>query len=98
MGETATAKQRIGLWLVPLLAASVLLFADLVPGNPVPTRMAAVAILMAGWWITEAIPIPATALLPVALLPLLGIQAGRAVAGQYFNHVIFLFVGSEATT
>ncbi|MHC4956605.1 MAG: hypothetical protein ACYTGZ_22430 [Planctomycetota bacterium] len=62
MGASATRKQKIGLWLVPLLAAGVLFFADLVPGNPVPTRMAAVAILMAGWWITEAIPIPATVL------------------------------------
>jgi sodium-dependent dicarboxylate transporter 2/3/5 len=55
--------------------------------------MAAVAVLMAAWWITEAIPIPATALLPVALFPLLGIMPGRAVAGLYFNHVIFLFIG-----
>ena len=62
MERAASAKQRIGLWLVPLLALGVLLFADLEPGNPAPTRMAAVAILMAGWWITEAIPIPATAI------------------------------------
>ncbi len=66
---------------------------DLVPGNPLVTRMAAVAVLMAGWWITEAIPIPATALLPVALLPLLGIMRGRDVAALYFNHIIFLFIG-----
>jgi len=55
--------------------------------------MAAVAILMAGWWITEAIPIPATSILPVALFPLLGIMDGRTTAQTYFNHLIFLFIG-----
>jgi len=93
MERAASAKQRIGLWLVPLLALGVLLFADLEPGNPAPTRMAAVAVLMAGWWITEAIPIPATALIPIALFPLLGILPGKQTAPVYFNHVIFLFIG-----
>jgi sodium-dependent dicarboxylate transporter 2/3/5 len=88
-----STKQRIGLVLSPLLAALILLFADLDPGNPHVARMAAVAVLMAGWWITEAIPIPATALLPVALFPLLGIMQGKATAAVYFNHVIFLFIG-----
>nr|NIM02402.1 SLC13/DASS family transporter [Acidobacteriota bacterium]NIM63450.1 SLC13/DASS family transporter [Acidobacteriota bacterium]NIO60878.1 SLC13/DASS family transporter [Acidobacteriota bacterium]NIQ31070.1 SLC13/DASS family transporter [Acidobacteriota bacterium]NIQ87339.1 SLC13/DASS family transporter [Acidobacteriota bacterium] len=88
-----TPKQRIGLWLVPLISLGVLLFADLDPNDPRPTRMAAVAILMAGWWITEAIPIPATALLPVALFPLLGIVPGKTTAAVYFNHIIFLFIG-----
>ena len=36
-------------------------------------RTAAVGVLMATWWVTEAIPIPATALLPLALFPVLGI-------------------------
>ncbi len=55
--------------------------------------MAAVAILMAGWWISEAIPIPITSLLPIALFPLLGIIDGRTTAATYFNHLIFLFIG-----
>ncbi|MDH4035828.1 MAG: DASS family sodium-coupled anion symporter, partial [candidate division Zixibacteria bacterium] len=86
-------KQRFGLIGVPMLAAAVWTLCDLDPANPNVTRMAAVAVLMAGWWITEAIPIPATALLPVALFPLLGVMKGREVAGAYFNHVIFLFIG-----
>ena len=69
------------------------MFVDLDPANPMVTRAAAVALLMAVWWITEAIPIPATALLPVALFPLLGIMKGKAVAPIYFNHIIFLFIG-----
>ncbi|RME21471.1 MAG: SLC13/DASS family transporter [Candidatus Zixiibacteriota bacterium] len=51
------------------------------------------ALLMAIWWVTEAIPIPATAMIPVALFPLMGIMSGNVVAGQYFNNIIFLFIG-----
>jgi len=86
-------KEQLGRILVPLLALALLVFGDLDPGRPEVTRMAAVAVLMAGWWITEAIPIPATSLLPVALFPLLGILDGRTTAATYFNHLIFLFIG-----
>ncbi|MCP4568880.1 MAG: SLC13/DASS family transporter [FCB group bacterium] len=86
-------KQKIGLWAGPSAGLLILLFADLQPNNVMVTRCAAVAALMAIWWITEAIPIPATALLPVALYPLLGIMKGKATAAIYFNHVIFLFIG-----
>jgi sodium-dependent dicarboxylate transporter 2/3/5 len=55
--------------------------------------MAGVAILMAVWWITEAIPLAATALLPMILFPLLGIMKGRETAPLYINSTIFLFVG-----
>lgn len=71
----------------------LVLAADLEPGNPVVTRMAAVAILMATWWITEAIPLAATSLLPMILYPLLGILSGRETAPTYVNSVIFLFLG-----
>ena len=86
-------KKFIGQLLVPAAALATLLMADLAPGQPEVTRMAAVAILMAGWWITEAIPIPITSLLPIALFPLLGILDGRTTAATYFNHLIFLFIG-----
>ncbi|MBN1211186.1 MAG: SLC13/DASS family transporter [candidate division Zixibacteria bacterium] len=86
-------RQRVGLFLGPLLALTLLFFGELNPENPAVTRTAAVAVLMAVWWVTEAIPIPTTALLPVALFPLLGIMNGRDVAGMYFNNVIFLFIG-----
>ncbi len=50
-------------------------------------------ILMAIWWMTEAIPISATALLPLALFPLLGIADIRAAAVPYANPLVFLFLG-----
>jgi len=71
----------------------VLFFLDLDPGHPEITRTFAVALLMAIWWVTEALPIAATALLPVVLFPLLGVMNGKAVSSTYFNHVIFLFIG-----
>jgi sodium-dependent dicarboxylate transporter 2/3/5 len=55
----------------------ILIFIDLQPGNPVVTRMVAIVVLMAIWWITEAIPLAATALLPIVLFPFMGIMRGR---------------------
>jgi len=86
-------RAKIGLTLVPAAALALLLFGNLEPGRPEITRMAAVALLMAGWWITEAVPIPVTALVPVALFPLLGLLSGQATAALYFNDTIFLFIG-----
>ena len=56
-------------------------------------RTAALGILMAWWWVTEAVPIAATALLPMLLLPLLGVADINAAAAPYANPVIYLFFG-----
>ena len=56
-------------------------------------RVVAVASLMAIWWITEAIPIAATALLPVALFPLLNVMSTKATTSSYANDIVFLFLG-----
>lgn len=56
-------------------------------------RVIAVAALMIVWWITEAIPVPATALLPIALFPLLGATSGSAATSPYGDPIIFLFMG-----
>jgi sodium-dependent dicarboxylate transporter 2/3/5 len=48
---------------------------------------------MAVWWMTEAIPIPATSLLPLALFPLAGVADLEAAAAPYANPLIFLFLG-----
>lgn len=53
----------------------------------------AVGILMAFWWITEALPIPATSLLPLVLFPLFGIMSYKEVAPNYGDNIIFLFLG-----
>lgn len=84
--------QGIGLWLGAVLFFLTLLL-DLEPGQPQVTRMAAVALLMATWWITDAIPLFATALLPLVLFPLLGLERTGQTAPVYFNSTIVLFIG-----
>jgi sodium-dependent dicarboxylate transporter 2/3/5 len=56
-------------------------------------RVIAVAVLMITWWITEAFPMPAVALVPIVLFPLLNIATTNATAAPYGNEVIFLFMG-----
>jgi len=60
---------------------------------PAAWRVAAVGILMAVWWVTEAIPIPATALLPLALFPFLGVADIADAAAPFANPIIYLFLG-----
>ncbi|TNF36498.1 MAG: SLC13/DASS family transporter [Gammaproteobacteria bacterium] len=91
--STAALRQRIGLVLGPLLF--VLLQLLPVSGNMPPHAMdvASVAVLMAVFWISEAIPLAATALIPIALFPLLGVMPTDKVTLAYGNHLIFLFMG-----
>jgi len=79
--------------IAPLISLSLILFGNLAPENPQITYTLAIAILMAIWWITEAIPLAATALLPVALFPLFGVVDGKTISTMYFNYLIFLFLG-----
>jgi solute carrier family 13 (sodium-dependent dicarboxylate transporter), member 2/3/5 len=53
----------------------------------------AVATLMITWWITEALPMPAVALLPIVLFPLFDISTIKETAAPYANEVVFLFMG-----
>ncbi len=86
-------RQKIG-FAAGLLLFFAILILPAAPGmEPRAQRTAAVAALMAVWWITEAASIPITALLPLALFPLLDIMPSRAVASHYANHIIFLFIG-----
>jgi sodium-dependent dicarboxylate transporter 2/3/5 len=54
---------------------------------------AAIAAIMACLWITEAIPIGVTSLLPLVLFPAFGILDGKTIANSYINYIIFLFIG-----
>ena len=54
---------------------------------------AAVTTLMIIWWITEAIPIPATALVPLVGFPLLGVLTPAEASAPYADKTIFLFLG-----
>jgi len=85
--------QQIGLALGPGLAASMLFIGAPEGLSEAAWRTAAGGVLMAVWWATEAIPIAATALLPVVLFPFLEIATVREASGGYFNRIIMLFLG-----
>lgn len=55
--------------------------------------VAGAAIWMAIWWMTEAVPIPVTSLLPLVLFPLFGMGTMEQVASPYANSVVFLVMG-----
>jgi len=81
--------------LVAGVLAAALMLALPVPAGMAPEawRTAAVAVLMAIWWAGEAIPLAATALLPLVLFPLLGIADIRAASAPFANPLIYLFLG-----
>lgn len=81
-----------GLALGPLAAALMLLLGAPENISPAAWRTAAIALWMGIWWLTEAIPVYVTALLPLILFPLLGVRDIRATAAPYANPVIFLFL------
>ncbi|WP_018861660.1 MULTISPECIES: DASS family sodium-coupled anion symporter [unclassified Thioalkalivibrio] len=87
---------RVGLVLGPLVMLAFLL-------APPPEGIGSEAwwvlgltLFMAIWWITEALPLPVTALLPIALLPLLGVMPMDEATAPYANPIIFLFMGGFA--
>ncbi len=88
-----TPIKKIGLITGVLSFFIIVFFVHLVPDKPQVSYLLAVATLMAILWLTEAIPICITSLLPVVLYPVLGIMSGKDVSVTYFNHIIFLFIG-----
>ncbi|MBA1340651.1 MAG: hypothetical protein C5S40_00755 [ANME-2 cluster archaeon] len=61
--------------------------------SPAATVVAGVTIWMAVWWISEAVPISATALLPIVVLPAFGAMEVGDVTAQYGHHIVFLMLG-----
>jgi len=88
-----TLRQKIGLFGgIPIFL--VLLFFPISNTlEPIAQKTLAVAMLMALWWITEALPIPATSLIPIVAFPLLKIMDGKQVVLSYGDSNIFLFMG-----
>lgn len=85
-------RRRIGLLAGPLLGSAVFLYASSLP--PAQRRLAGILTLVIVYWITEAIPIPATALLGPALCVLLGVGESKEVFRHFGDPIIFVFLGS----
>lgn len=86
-------REKFGLW--GGLALFALLMSLPVPAAMPPEawRTTALIALMATWWMTEALPLTATALLPFLVLPLLGVMSAGEVAGAYYSPILFLVLG-----
>jgi solute carrier family 13 (sodium-dependent dicarboxylate transporter), member 2/3/5 len=87
-----TAKQ-IGLW-----GGAAVFFLMLLIGPPTSMaapawHVAALTLLMAIWWMTEALPLTATALLPFLALPFMGVMSAGDVAKEYYSPILFLILG-----
>ena len=81
----------IGFILGPILFISTLLLGQNFLGESTP--VVATGLLMITWWVSEAAPIPATALLPIVLFPLTGVYSIAEATAPYASPIIFLFMG-----
>ena len=76
------------------IAVSLLLyFVNPFAVPPAAAKVLAIAGLMITWWVTEALPMPVVALIPLILFPLLKISKLEETAAPYANPIIFLFMG-----
>jgi len=87
------SKNLIGLTIGPLLAV-VAFFALQTFGWEAPACWtAAITVLCAVWWIFEPIPIPATSIIPLATLPIIGVLTPAQVGESYGSPLVLLLMG-----
>lgn len=87
--------KTLGLWVGPILFVAMLLAGQSQQTMPVDAWLvAAVGLWMAVWWSTEAVPVAATAFIPLILFPVLQVTPVKAVAQSYAHPTIFLFLGA----
>ena len=85
--------RRLSLWLAPLIAVVVILLMMRAGWAREGALVGGLTTLCALWWIFEPIPIPATAMIPLGVFPLLGILDGKQVAQAYGDPLIILLMG-----
>ena len=85
--------QRFGLFFGPL-AFAITVFTTPPAGMPAGAWLVAgLVVWMASWWMTEALPLTATALLPFLFLPFAGVMDAKATASAYYSPILFLLLG-----
>ena len=87
--------QNVGLLLGPIIFILMMLFCDHQDVmSIIAWRVAAVGLLMAVWWTTEALPVAVTALVPLVTFDILEISSMKEAAAPYANPTIYLFLGA----
>lgn len=84
---------RLGLYLGPISFLLIYFLLSSPDLNPQAQAMLALTVWMAIWWITEALPIAGTALLPLIFMPLLGILQIDLVSANYMHPTVLLYMG-----
>ncbi|MEP3224857.1 MAG: DASS family sodium-coupled anion symporter [Parasphingorhabdus sp.] len=85
--------QRIGLFVGLAVFLTMLLLPVPAAMSPAAWHVAALTILMATWWMTQAVPLTATALLPFLALPVMDVMDVKTTASQYYSPILFLILG-----
>jgi solute carrier family 13 (sodium-dependent dicarboxylate transporter), member 2/3/5 len=93
MTEPKIGPRTIGLVLGPLIFALTALVPPPAGMAPGAWLVAGLVVWMAAWWMTEAVPLSATALLPFVILPLSGISTANETASDYYSPILFLLLG-----
>src|SRR5690349_7226919 len=88
---------RVGRWIGLVLGPALAVGLQFMPPpeglSPEAWCVVSLAALMVVWWVTEAIPIAATALIPLAALPLIAGVSMKDAASPYADPIVFLFIG-----
>ncbi len=85
--------RRIALVAGPLLCVIPFIFSAPAGLSDPAWRLVGLTLWMATWWLSEVIPLAATALIPIPMMPLLGIAEEDPIAASYADPLIFLFLG-----
>jgi len=96
-GQTTPGWSKVSAWPTArfciVYTAPILLSLVFAAGTDLPVRCAYVALVMAVYWATEALPLAVTSLIPIAAFPLLGIDATKVIVGKYMSNVVMMFLG-----
>ncbi|MEL7198485.1 MAG: DASS family sodium-coupled anion symporter [Pseudomonadota bacterium] len=84
---------RVGLFVGPLLFALTVFIPSPSGMEPAAWLVAGLVLWMAVWWMSEAVPLAATALLPFAVLPFAGVMNAKETASAYYAPILFLLLG-----
>ncbi len=89
---SAHRRRQVGLVAGLAVAALMLAVGPIADFSQHAWFVAALTILMATWWVTDAAPLPVTGLLPIAVLPVMGVGTPSEIAAPYASPIIFLFL------